>query len=189
MDHMGNDEDIVQAARTSYQKGTKKVSDDRTLLRYLMRHRHISPFESAIIKLHVKLPTFVERQWARHRTAGWNEVSARYSERPEEYYIPRTEDVCAQSRTEDVCAQSKTNKQGRDQPIDPANADAFRAHTGDVCRQAFDVYHTALECDILRLACCSLHVVDACVGGRSDRNSSKRIPFTVRARVPPLLGA
>lgn len=141
MDHMGSDEDILQAARTCYQKGTKKVNDDRNLIRYLMRNRHTSPFESAVLKFHVKLPIFVERQWARHRTAGWNEVSARYSELPEEYYIPRTEDVCA---------QSKINKQGRDEPIDPANADAFRAHTTDVCRQAFDVYHTSLSCDIAR---------------------------------------
>ena len=141
IDCMGSDTDITSAARTSYQKGTKKISDDRNLIRYLMRNRHTSPFESCVVKFHVKLPIFVERQWARHRTAGWNEVSARYSELPEEYYIPRTEDVCA---------QSKINKQGRDEPIDPANADAFRAHTTDACRQAFDVYHTSLECDIAR---------------------------------------
>jgi thymidylate synthase (FAD) len=141
MDHMGDDAAIVQAARTCYQKGTKKVNDDRNLIRYLMRNRHSSPFESCVAKFHVKLPIFVERQWARHRTAGWNEVSARYSELPEEYYIPRTEDVCA---------QSKINKQGRDEPIESASADAFRAHSKDVARYAFDVYHTSLECDIAR---------------------------------------
>lgn len=84
VDLMGDEDAIVQAARVSYAAGPKKGKDDRNLLRYLMRARHTSPFEQACIKLEVKLPIYVERQWARHRTASWNEVSARYSVLPDE---------------------------------------------------------------------------------------------------------
>src|SRR5687768_8601727 len=104
VDYMGDDGAVVQAARVSYGKGTKKVSEDRGLIRYLMRHRHSTPFEMAEIKLHVKLPIFVARQWIRTRTANVNEYSARYSVLDREFYLPRPEDLATQSRD---------NKQGR----------------------------------------------------------------------------
>ena len=88
VDYMGNDQAVVQAARVSYGKGTSRVSEDRGLIRYLMRHRHSTPFEMCEIKLHVKLPMFVARQWIRHRTASINEYSARYSVLDKEFYIP-----------------------------------------------------------------------------------------------------
>jgi thymidylate synthase (FAD) len=86
---MGNDSSIVQAARVSYGKGTKKKSEDRGLIRYLLRHWHTTPFEMCEIKLHVKLPIFIARQWIRHRTANINEYSARYSILEDEFYIPK----------------------------------------------------------------------------------------------------
>jgi len=141
MDCMGADQDVVQAARTSYQTGTVKVSDDRTLIRYLMRHRHTTPFESCQLKFHVKLPIFVERQWARHRTAGWNEVSARYSELPEEFYIPNVENVRA---------QSKTNKQGRDEELSQDVVANFIESSARTARESFAEYHNYLEGDIAR---------------------------------------
>nr|WP_284312896.1 FAD-dependent thymidylate synthase [Labrys miyagiensis] len=105
VDYMGDDAAVVQAARVSYGRGTKQVNEDRGLIRYLMRHSHTTPFEMAEIKLHVKLPIFVARQWIRHRTASVNEYSARYSVLDKEFYIP---DV------RDLAAQSASNKQGRD---------------------------------------------------------------------------
>jgi len=105
VDYMGNDDAIVQAARVSYGDGTKTPSDDRSLIRYLMSHRHSTPFEMCEIKLHVKLPVFVARQWIRHRTANVNEYSARYSILNREFYIPEARDIQP---------QSKTNKQGRE---------------------------------------------------------------------------
>ena len=104
IDYMGDDTSIVQAARVSYGKGTKKVSTDEGLIRYLLRHWHSTPFEMCEIKYHVKLPIFIARQWIRHRTANVNEYSARYSILDKEFYIP-TEDKLA--------AQSKSNRQGR----------------------------------------------------------------------------
>src|SRR5215217_7405908 len=91
VDYMGSDAAVVQAARVSYGKGTKRPSDDRTLIRYLMRHAHTTPFEMAEIKLHVRLPIFVARQWIRHRTASVNEYSARYSVLDRELYVPSEE--------------------------------------------------------------------------------------------------
>lgn len=105
IDVMGDDSSIVQAARVSYGKGTKTPSADRELIRYLMRHRHTSPFEMVEFKFHIKLPIFVARQWIRHRTANVNEYSGRYSEMKDEFYIPEIEQI----RT-----QSAINKQGRD---------------------------------------------------------------------------
>ena len=105
VDYMGDDAAVVQAARVSYGRGTKKVSEDRGLINYLMRHRHTTPFEMCEIKYHVKLPIFVARQWIRHRTANVNEYSARYSILDNEFYIPRPEHLAA---------QSKANRQGRD---------------------------------------------------------------------------
>ena len=86
---MGNDASVVQAARVSYGKGTKKRSEDAGLIRYLLRNRHTTPFEMCEIKLHVKLPIFIARQWIRHRTANVNEYSARYSILEDEFYIPK----------------------------------------------------------------------------------------------------
>src|SRR5512147_137130 len=104
IDYMGDDNAVVQAARVSYGKGTKKVSEDKGLINYLMRHRHTTPFEMCEIKYHVKLPIFVARQWIRHRTANVNEYSARYSILDREFYIPAPEHLAA---------QSAVNRQGR----------------------------------------------------------------------------
>ena len=105
IDYMGNDSAIVQAARVSYGKGTKKVSEDAGLIKYLMRHSHSTPFEMCEIKLHVKLPIFIARQWVRHRTANINEYSARYSILDNEFYIPDKNHLGA---------QASSNRQGRD---------------------------------------------------------------------------
>jgi thymidylate synthase (FAD) len=104
IDYMGDDAAIVQAARVSYGRGTRRVSEDAGLIRYLMRHRHSTPFEMCEIKFHVKLPIFVARQWIRHRTANVNEYSARYSVLDREFYIPAPEHLAA---------QSAQNRQGR----------------------------------------------------------------------------
>ena len=104
VDYMGNDTSIVQAARVSYGKGTKKVSTDSGLIKYLMRHWHSTPFEMCEIKYHVKLPIFIARQWIRHRTANVNEYSARYSILDKEFYLPETKNLAA---------QSQINRQGR----------------------------------------------------------------------------
>ena len=104
VDYMGDDAAIVQAARVSYGAGTRAVRDDAALIRYLMRHRHTTPFEMCEIKYHVKLPIFVARQWIRHRTASVNEMSGRYSVLDDEVYLPTPEVLAAQSRT---------NRQGR----------------------------------------------------------------------------
>ncbi len=104
VDYMGDDAAVVQAARVSYGRGTKQVSEDRGLIHYLMRHRHSTPFEMCEIKFHIKLPIFVARQWIRHRTANVNEYSARYSILDREFYIPAPEHLAA---------QSASNRQGR----------------------------------------------------------------------------
>jgi len=104
VDYMGNDTSIVQAARVSYGKGTKKINTDSGLIKYLMRHWHSTPFEMCEIKYHVKLPIFIARQWIRHRTANVNEYSARYSILDKEFYLPAPEKLAA---------QSQSNRQGR----------------------------------------------------------------------------
>ncbi|MDA9598803.1 FAD-dependent thymidylate synthase, partial [Candidatus Pelagibacter sp.] len=104
VDYMGNDSSIVQAARVSYGKGTKKVNTDSGLIKYLMRHWHSTPFEMCEIKYHIKLPIFIARQWIRHRTANVNEYSARYSILDKEFYLPEQENLAA---------QSQSNRQGR----------------------------------------------------------------------------
>ena len=104
IDYMGDDAAVVQAARVSYGRGTRRVSEDSGLIRYLMRHRHSTPFEMCEVKYHVKLPIFVARQWIRHRTANVNEYSARYSILDKEFYIPSPDHLAA---------QSTTNRQGR----------------------------------------------------------------------------
>ena len=97
VDSMGGDDAIVQSARVSYGKGTSKVSHDRGLIRYLMRHRHSTPFEMVEFKFHCKMPIFVARQWVRHRTANINEYSLRYSEARDEFYIPKSNQIEFQS--------------------------------------------------------------------------------------------
>lgn len=141
MDFMGDDHAICEAARTAYQKGTVSVSDDRTLIRYLMRNKHTSPFECCYLKFHIKLPIFVERQWARHRTAGWNEVSARYSELPEEYFVPDASSIRA---------QSTVNKQGRDGELDQSVVDSFVQHASSNAAAEFVEYHRRLESGVAR---------------------------------------
>ncbi len=113
IDYMGDDAAIVQAARVSYGRGTRRVSEDAGLIRYLMRHRHSTPFEMCEIKYHVKLPIFVARQWIRHRTANVNEYSARYSILDREFYLPAPEHLAA---------QSATNRQGRGAALDATEA-------------------------------------------------------------------
>ena len=113
IDYMGDDAAVVQAARVSYGKGTKKVNEDRGLIHYLLRHRHTTPFEMCEIKYHVKLPIFVARQWIRHRTANVNEYSARYSILDNEFYVPAPEQLAA---------QSSTNRQGRGDVLPPDQA-------------------------------------------------------------------
>src|SRR4249920_575559 len=108
VDYMGDDAAVVQAARVSYGKGTRRVREDAGLINYLMRHRHTTPFEMCEIKYHVKLPIFVSRQWIRHRTANVNEYSARYSILDNEFYIPEPEHLAA---------QASVNRQGRDQVL------------------------------------------------------------------------
>lgn len=141
IDYMGDQSAIVQAARVSYGTGTKTVSEDVALIRYLMRHRHTTPFEMCEIKLHIKLPIFVARQWIRHRTANINEYSARYSILNREFYIP---DANA------LGEQSVTNKQGRDltdtmmqSEICDDIIDAISKHS----EQAYDVYAHLLNDD------------------------------------------
>jgi thymidylate synthase (FAD) len=125
IDYMGDDAAIVQAARVSYGRGTRKVSDDRGLIRYLMRHYHSTPFEMCEIKYHVKLPIFVARQWIRHRTANVNEYSARYSVLDKEFYIPAPEHLAA---------QSASNRQGRGAVL-----------TGDEAAQVLDILRSDAE--------------------------------------------
>ena len=108
IDYMGNDSSIVQAARVSYGKGTKKINQDKNLINYLLSHRHSTPFEMNEIKLHIKLPIFVARQWIRHRTANVNEYSARYSVLDNEFYIPKKWNIKS---------QSTTNNQGRENEV------------------------------------------------------------------------
>lgn len=115
---MGSDEAICQAARVSYGTGTKSVSDDRNLIRYLKRHRHTSPFEMAEVKLHLKMPIFIMRQWIRHRTANVNEYSARYSELSNEFYIPAADYIAPQSTTNNQGRAGSLNDEDKKMVID-----------------------------------------------------------------------
>src|SRR6266852_3700252 len=131
VDYMGDDAAVVQAARVSYGRGTKKVSEDRGLIRYLMRHWHTTPFEMAEIKFHVKLPIFVARQWIRHRTANVNEYSARYSILDKEFYIPEPDQLAA---------QSATNRQGRGDVLEGDEAARVLDLLRDDSRRQYDHY-------------------------------------------------
>jgi thymidylate synthase (FAD) len=135
IDYMGDDGAIVQAARVSYGRGTKAARDDRGLIRYLMRHWHSTPFEMCEIKLHVKLPIFVARQWIRHRTANVNEYSARYSILDREFYTPAPEHLAA---------QSATNRQGRGATLEGEAAAAALALLKTQAATAFDAYDALL---------------------------------------------
>jgi thymidylate synthase (FAD) len=131
IDYMGDDAAIVQAARVSYGRGTKQVSSDRGLINYLMRKRHTSPFEMCELKLHVKLPIFVARQWIRHRTANVNEYSARYSVLDDEFYLPAPEHLAS---------QSTTNRQGRAEVLDGLAAAAARVALETNSAEAYGRY-------------------------------------------------
>ena len=138
IDYMGDDAAIVQAARVSYGKGTKKISGDRGLIRYLMRHRHTTPFEMCEIKFHVKLPVFVARQWIRHRTANVNEYSARYSILDREFYIPALEQLAA---------QSASNRQGRGDLLQGEEAERVLRLLRDDAAQCYAHYEEMLNED------------------------------------------
>jgi len=138
IDYMGDDAAIVQAARVSYGQGTKKVSDDSGLIRYLMRHWHSTPFEMCEIKLHVKLPVFVARQWIRHRTANVNEYSARYSILDREFYIPAPENLAA---------QSTVNSQGRGAVLEGDEAARVLETLKTDAGRAYDHYEDMLSQD------------------------------------------
>jgi thymidylate synthase (FAD) len=136
IDYMGDDSSIVQAARVSYGKGTKKVSTDQGLIRYLMRHWHSTPFEMCEIKYHVKLPIFIARQWIRHRTANVNEYSARYSILDKEFYIPAKDQLSA---------QSTNNRQGRGELITGQQADEVLKILKDDAVRTYDNYEKMLN--------------------------------------------
>ncbi|MDR5654546.1 FAD-dependent thymidylate synthase [Ruixingdingia sedimenti] len=136
IDYMGDDAAIVQAARVSYGAGTKHVSNDEGLIRYLMRHWHSTPFEMCEVKLHVKLPVFVARQWIRHRTANVNEYSARYSILDREFYIPEPAQLAA---------QSKVNNQGRGAVLEGAEAARVLAMLKSDAAQMYDHYEEMLS--------------------------------------------
>jgi thymidylate synthase (FAD) len=138
VDYMGDDAAIVQAARVSYGAGTKTARDDAGLIRYLMRHWHSTPFEMCEIKLHVKLPVFVARQWIRHRTANVNEYSARYSILDREFYIPLPGDLAA---------QSTVSNQGRGEALAPDEAERVLRILREDSARAYDNYETMLSQD------------------------------------------
>ncbi len=138
IDYMGDDSAIVQAARVSYGAGTKHVQNDEGLIRYLMRHWHSTPFEMCEIKLHVKLPVFVARQWIRHRTANVNEYSARYSILDREFYIPAPEQLAA---------QSTVNNQGRGEVLQGEEAARVLDLLKSDANRAYDHYEAMLSQD------------------------------------------
>jgi thymidylate synthase (FAD) len=138
IDYMGTDASVVQAARVSYGKGTKKVNEDQALVNYLLRHHHTTPFEMCEIKLHVKLPIFVARQWIRHRTANVNEYSGRYSILDKEFYIPNGAHLAA---------QSKDNRQGRADVLQGVEAERVLHLLKRDAEQAYETYEELLNHD------------------------------------------
>lgn len=138
VDYMGDDAAICQAARVSYGSGTKSVQNDEGLIRYLMRHWHSTPFEMCEIKLHVKLPVFVARQWIRHRTANVNEYSGRYSVMDREFYIPAPEHLAA---------QSSANNQGRGEVLEGAEAARVLSILREDAMRTYDHYQDMLSQD------------------------------------------
>ena len=136
IDYMGNDSSIVQAARVSYGKGTKQLNQDKSLINYLLSHRHSTPFEMNEIKFHVKLPIFVARQWIRHRTANVNEYSARYSILDNEFYIPNSKELKP---------QSKTNNQGRSGDLDENEKKMYMRVLRENSQDSFQKYNFLLN--------------------------------------------
>ena len=136
IDYMGDDSSVVQSARVSYGKGTKKISNDKGLIKYLMRHRHSTPFEMCEIKFHIKLPIFIARQWIRHRTANVNEYSARYSILDKEFYIPSAENLAA---------QSQINNQGRGDALTDDEASNVIQILKNDAEQTYANYETLLN--------------------------------------------
>ena len=141
VDSMGGDDAIVQAARVSYGKGTSKVSQDRGLIRYLMRHRHTTPFEMVEFKFHCKMPIFVARQWVRHRTANINEYSLRYSEARDEFYYPEPKHIQF---------QSALNKQGRLGNVPKRLTDKVLKYFKEISERSFDMYRELNEAGLAR---------------------------------------
>ena len=136
MDYMGDDTAIIQSARVSYGEGTKKVSNDKGLIRYLMKNWHTTPFEMCEIKLHIKLPIFIARQWIRHRTANVNEYSARYSILDKEFYIPKPQHMSS---------QSTTNKQGRGSNLSKKDTERFVKILKDDAERNYKHYEDMLN--------------------------------------------
>ena len=136
IDYMGNDSSIVQAARVSYGKGTKQVSNDTGLIKYLMRHWHSTPFEMCEIKFHIKLPIFIARQWIRHRTANVNEYSARYSILDKEFYLPQTKNLAT---------QSSSNRQGRGDVLEGKQAEEVLKILKEDAERTYENYENMLN--------------------------------------------
>ena len=166
IDYMGDDAAIVQAARVSYGAGTRKVREDRALIRYLLRHRHTTPFEMCELKLHIKTPIFIARQWLRHRTASVNEYSARYSRLDREFYVPdrthlkkileerrrpKNPDLFEWRESLDehpvLAAQSDSNKQGRSQTLTSDEARYALSRISWISKNAYGVYENLLNED------------------------------------------
>ena len=141
VDSMGGDDAIVQSARVSYGKGTSKLSQDRGLIRYLMRHRHTTPFEMVEFKFHCKMPIFVARQWVRHRTANINEYSLRYSEARDEFYFPDPNHIEF---------QSAVNKQGRMGEVDNELKMKVQAYFKEISDRSFEIYSELNEAGVAR---------------------------------------
>ena len=141
VDSMGGDNAIVQAARVSYGKGTSKVSQDRGLIRYLMRHRHTTPFEMVEFKFHCKMPIFVARQWVRHRTANINEYSLRYSEARDEFYYPDPEHIQF---------QSALNKQGRMGSVPGDLKQKVQDYFKEISAKSFAIYSELNDAGVAR---------------------------------------
>lgn len=164
IDYMGDDAAIVQAARVSYGDGTKSLREDTSLIRYLLRRAHTTPFEMCELKLHVKLPIFAARQWIRHRTANVNEYSARYSIMDKEFYVPDAGELRKRDRWKDavqaekagqkpmwektetrVAYQSQTNKQGRGEAMSAAEAEEHARKIRELSRRAYTAYKGLLK--------------------------------------------
>ena len=141
VDSMGGDNAIVQAARVSYGEGTRKVSQDRGLIRYLMRHRHTTPFEMVEFKFHCKMPIFVARQWVRHRTANINEYSLRYSKARDEFYYPDPQNIQF---------QSALNKQGRSGKVPKELTDKVQQYFHEISERSFEMYQELNEFGLAR---------------------------------------
>ena len=139
LDVMGDDEEVENSARISYGEGTRKVNQTRNLIRYLMRHKHTSPFEMCEVKFHLKLPIFIMRQLVRHRTANLNEYSGRYSVMSNEFYLPEGDYLAK---------QSTTNNQGRGEPLESQGLLQFEFNR--IYDGASMAYQVLLEHDLSR---------------------------------------